>query len=226
MIAPELFTPEAGQYLGLYSVARQLEAARTDDGTARSRRQPVGARRHHRGRQHHRCRQGVARGAGGAQAGAGTRRQRRGDQEAHRESARGAGQFPAPARRAVAQQSAATGASARSQHQGAAPAGSQQHDRPHGAAVALRRQGCRQAIARAVAADAGKPADGAARPVRRRRDGAGAERARRHDPQAAAVARQDLQAGPGFAARPHARQAGRPKAWATCSRTSRACATG
>ena len=31
MIAPELFTPEAGQYLGLHSVARQLEAARTDD---------------------------------------------------------------------------------------------------------------------------------------------------------------------------------------------------
>lgn len=30
MIAPELFTPEAGQYLGLYSVARQLEDARTD----------------------------------------------------------------------------------------------------------------------------------------------------------------------------------------------------
>jgi uncharacterized protein (TIGR02302 family) len=31
MIAPELFSPEAGQYLGLHSVARQLEAARTDD---------------------------------------------------------------------------------------------------------------------------------------------------------------------------------------------------
>jgi uncharacterized protein (TIGR02302 family) len=31
MIAPELFTPEAGHYLGLYSVARQIEAARTDD---------------------------------------------------------------------------------------------------------------------------------------------------------------------------------------------------
>ena len=31
MIAPELFTPEAGQYLGLYSVAHQLEAAHTDD---------------------------------------------------------------------------------------------------------------------------------------------------------------------------------------------------
>src|SRR3989442_13882049 len=30
MIAPELFTPEAGHYLGLYSVSRQLEAARTD----------------------------------------------------------------------------------------------------------------------------------------------------------------------------------------------------
>jgi uncharacterized protein (TIGR02302 family) len=30
-IAPELFTPEPGQYLGLYSVTRQLEAARTDD---------------------------------------------------------------------------------------------------------------------------------------------------------------------------------------------------
>ena len=30
-IAPELFMPESGQYLGLYSVTRQLEAARTDD---------------------------------------------------------------------------------------------------------------------------------------------------------------------------------------------------
>jgi uncharacterized protein (TIGR02302 family) len=31
MIAPELFTPDAGQYLGLHDVAHQLEAARTDD---------------------------------------------------------------------------------------------------------------------------------------------------------------------------------------------------
>ena len=31
MIEPDLFTPEAGQYLGLYDVARQLEAAHTDD---------------------------------------------------------------------------------------------------------------------------------------------------------------------------------------------------
>jgi uncharacterized protein (TIGR02302 family) len=30
MIAPELFTPETGHYLGIHSVARQLEAARTD----------------------------------------------------------------------------------------------------------------------------------------------------------------------------------------------------
>jgi len=30
-IAPELFMPETGQYLGLYSVTHQLEAARTDD---------------------------------------------------------------------------------------------------------------------------------------------------------------------------------------------------
>jgi len=31
LIAPEMFTPEAGQYLGLYNVARELEAAHTDD---------------------------------------------------------------------------------------------------------------------------------------------------------------------------------------------------
>ena len=100
-----------------HSVARQLEAARTDDALREVVAQPVGARGHDRGRQHHRCRQGAARRAGGAEAGAGARRQRRGDQEAHRQSARGAGQFPAPARRADAEQSAATGAAARSQYQ-------------------------------------------------------------------------------------------------------------
>src|SRR6202000_2424799 len=31
MVAAELFQPDAGQYLGLYSVQRQLDAARTDD---------------------------------------------------------------------------------------------------------------------------------------------------------------------------------------------------
>ena len=45
MIAPELFTPEAGHYLGLYSVSRRLEAARTTSA-ARGRRQPAGAGHH------------------------------------------------------------------------------------------------------------------------------------------------------------------------------------
>ena len=31
MIAPELFTPETGHYLGLFSISRQIEAARKDD---------------------------------------------------------------------------------------------------------------------------------------------------------------------------------------------------
>jgi len=31
LIAPEVFTPDAGQYLGLYTIADQLERARTDD---------------------------------------------------------------------------------------------------------------------------------------------------------------------------------------------------
>ena len=91
MIAPELFTPE------IRSLSRSLQRQAAARGgahrrrAARGRRQPVGARRDHRGRQHQRCRQGAARGAGGAQAGAGTRRHRRGDQEAHRQSARRAG---------------------------------------------------------------------------------------------------------------------------------------
>ncbi len=51
-----------------------------------------------------------------------------------------------------------------------------------------------------LSADAREPADGAARPGRRRH-GAGAERARRRDPQAAAIARPHLQGRPGFAPR-------------------------
>ena len=168
MIAPELFMPQTGQYLGLYSVARQLEAAHTDDALREVVASLWALAVTIEDGNITDVDKALARGAGRAEAGAGTRRQRRGDQEAHRGSARGAGQFPAPACRTVAQQSAGTGAAARSQCQGHAPAGSQQHDRAHGAAVALRRQGCRQATARATAADAGKPADGAARPVRRR----------------------------------------------------------
>ena len=57
----------------------------------------------------------------------------------------------------------------------------------------------RQAAARPAAADAREPADGAAGPVRRRRHGAVAERTRRRDPQAAAVARPHLQGRSGFA---------------------------
>ena len=62
-----------------------------------------------------------------------------------------------------------------------------------------------------AAADAGKPADGAARPGRRRH-GAGAERTRpliRKQQRCAARP----QAAPGFPARPPARQAGRPEHW-------------
>jgi hypothetical protein len=35
MIAPELFTPETGHYLGLFSISRQIEAARKDNATRR-----------------------------------------------------------------------------------------------------------------------------------------------------------------------------------------------
>ena len=166
MIAPELFMPEAGQYLGLHSVVRQLEAARTDDALREVVASLWALAVTIEDGNITDVDKALARRARGAQAGAGTRRQRRRNQEAHREFARGAGQFHAPARRTATQQSASVGATARSQHQGDAPAGPQQHDRAHGAPVALRRQGRRQAIARAVAADAGKSATGAARPVR------------------------------------------------------------
>jgi len=83
--------------------------------------------------------------------------------------------------------------------------------------VALRRQGRRQAIARTAAADAGKSADGAARPVRRRRHGAGAQRARRHDPHAAALRDKTFKQGQDSRRDPPARQVG-PTAWTICSR--------
>ena len=74
------------------------------------------------------------------------------------------------------------------------------------------------------AVDARKSADGAAGRARRRgrrRHDVGARRTGRHDPQAAAVARQDLQAGPG----PRGATASAARAsssWAICARTSRA----
>ena len=91
MIAPELFTPETGHYLGLFSVSRQLEAARTDDALREVVASLWALAVTIEDGNISRCRQGAARGAGGAQAGAGTRRHRRGDQEAHRQSARRAG---------------------------------------------------------------------------------------------------------------------------------------
>ena len=118
MVAPEVFMPETGQYLGLHNVGRQMDAARTDDAKREVVASLWALAVSIEDGNHQRCGQGAARRPGSAQAGAGTRRQRRGDQEAHRESARGARQFHAPARRTAARQSAATGASARSQHHG------------------------------------------------------------------------------------------------------------
>ena len=83
---------------------------------ARRRRAHVGHGGAPRGRQRLRCRAGAARGAGSAAPGAGARRERRGDQEAHRPAARGARQVPAGAGRADAQESAAARAAARSQY--------------------------------------------------------------------------------------------------------------
>ena len=209
MIAPDLFTPEAGQYLGLYSVARQLEAARTDDAL----REVVASLwalavtiedgnitdvdKALRAAQEA-LKQALERGASDEEIKKLTENLRAALDNFMRQLAEQLRNNPQQLARPLDPNTT-----------DAEPAGPQEHDRPHGAPVALRRQGGRQAAARAAAADAGEPADGAARPVRRRRHGAGAQRARRHDPQAAAVARQDLQAGPGFAARSPARQAGR-----------------
>src|SRR5262249_30105017 len=103
-------------------------------------------------------------------------------------------------------QESADGAAARPEFASAPQPGPAEHDRSDGAARAQRRQGRGQAAARPIAADAGKPADGAPRPDgpgrRRRRHDVDARRARRHDPQAAAIARQDVPRGPGSAPQP------------------------
>ena len=162
-IAPERFTPETNIYLGLRSIYWHLARAKDDDGL-----RDVVARLwsmavDDRGRQRLRGRAGVARRAGCAAPGAGARRHRRGDQEADGSASRRARQVPAGARRGDAQEPA-DGAAARSQLDAQpALAGSAQHARPHGAAGALRPEGRRAAVARAAPADAGEPADGAAR---------------------------------------------------------------
>ena len=189
MIAPELFVPEAGQYLGLYSVTRQLEAARTDgamrevvaslwalavlieDGDITDVDKALRAAQEA-------LKQALERGASDEEIKRLTDNLRAALDNFMRQLAEQLRNNPQQLARPLDP----------SQHQDAAPAGSQQYDRAHGAVVALRRQGGRQTVARATAADAGKSANGAAWPVRRRRHGAGAERAWRYDPQAAAVA--------------------------------------
>ena len=219
-IAPERFTPETNIYLGLRSIYWQLARAKNDDAlrdvvarlwamavlledgnvseTEKALRAAQDA-----------LRQALERGAT--------------DEEIKKlmdRASRRARQVHAGAGRGDAQESA-DGAAARSAtHAQAALAGSAEHARPHGAAGALRRQGCRQAAARRAAADAGEPADGAAgrrAGRRRRRHDVGARRARRHDPQAAAVARPHLPPGPGSA--PPARSA-RPAGPAAASRAT------
>ena len=130
MIAPELFTPEAGHYLGLYSVARQLEAARTDDAL----REVVASLwalavtiedgnitdvdKALRAAQEA-LKQALERGAS--------------DEEIKKltENLRAAlDNFLRQLAEQLKQQPAATGAAARSQHQDAEPAGSQEHARP------------------------------------------------------------------------------------------------
>ena len=88
MIAPEMFTPEAGQYLGLYSVARQLEAARTDDELREVVASLWALAVTIEDGNITDVDKALARGAGRAEAGAGARRQRRRDQEADAGSAR------------------------------------------------------------------------------------------------------------------------------------------
>ena len=209
MIAPELFTPQTGQYLGLYNVARQLETAHTDDalrevvvslwalavtiedGNITDVDKALRAAQDA-------LKQALERGASDEEIKKLTEDLRAALDNFMRQLTE---QF-ATIRRQLARQLDPNA-------QNPAPTGSQQHDRAHGAAIALRRQGCRQATAGATPGNAGKPADGAAWSVRQRGHGAGAQRTQRRHPQAAAIARQDLQARSGFTARPDARQARR-----------------
>jgi hypothetical protein len=210
MIAPELFTPEAGHYLGLFSVSRQLEAARTDvalrevvaslwalavtieDGNISDVDKALRAAQEA-------LKQALERGATDEEIKKLTDNLRAALDNFLRQLAEQFRNNPQqlarpldPNTKMLSQQDLKS-----------------MLDRLERMSR-FRRQGSRQAAIGTAAADAGKPADGAARPGRRRH-GAGAERARRHDPQAAAIARQDLQAGPGFQARPLARQTGRPE---------------
>ena len=200
MIEPELFTPELGHYLGLRTIYEQITRARSDDDLKESvdnlwalavtieDGNISDVERALRAAQEA-LRQALERGAS--------------DEEIKKltEQLRAAlDNFMRQLAEQLKKQSAAACPSARSEYARDAAGRSAQHDRPHGAAVAFRRQGRRQAVARPVAADAREPADGAAGSGRRRRDGAVAERTWRRDPQAAAIARSYLQGRSGFAA--------------------------
>jgi len=143
MIAPELFTPEAG-ITSPFSVAHQLEAARTDGPCAmslpasgrsrspsRTATSPTSTRRW--------------RAAPDALKQAWARRQRRGRSRSSRQSARGARQFFLRQLAEQLRNTPAVGAPARSQYPHAEPAGSEEHARPHGAECRVRRQGGRAA---------------------------------------------------------------------------------
>ncbi len=163
MIAPEMFTPEAGHYLGLYSVARQLEAARTDDAL----REVVASLwalavtiedgkitdvdKALRAAQEA-LKQALERGASDEEIKKLTDNLRAALDNFLRQLAEQLKNNPQQLARPLDPNT-----------QDAEPAGSQEHARPAGAAVALRRQGRRQATAGTAAADAGEPADGAAR---------------------------------------------------------------
>ncbi len=222
MIAPEMFTPETGYYLGLHSVARQLEAARTDDqlrevvaslwalavtiedGNISDVDKALRAAQDA-------LKQALERGASDEEIKKLTDNLRAALDNFLRQLAEQFRNNPQQLARPLDPNTKVL-----------EPAGPQEHARSHGADVALRRQGMpreqlleqlQQMLENLQMAQPGQGGDG---------HGAGAERARRHDPQAAAIARQDLQAGPGFRRDRHARQAGRPERWATCSRISRA----
>ena len=165
MIAPELFTPETGHYLGLFSVARQLEAARTDDAL----REVVASLwalavtiedgnitdvdKALRAAQEA-LKQALERGATDEEIKKLTDNLRAALDNFLRQLAEQFRNNPQqlarpldPNTKMLSQQDLKS-----------------MLDR-HGADVALRRQGCRQAAPGTAAADAGKPADGAARPV-------------------------------------------------------------
>ena len=201
------FTPEIAVYLGLRSIYFDLAHAKSDDQLREVVARHVGHGNAARGRQCQPGRTGAAPGAGRAAPGARTRRHRRRTEKTDGSVARRDGQIPAGAGGRDAEKSAAARAPARPQYPHAQPARSQEHARPAGEPGALRQQGGRAPAAGRIAVDAREPADGAARRARRRgrrRHDVGARRTGRHDPQAAAIARQDLQAGPGHAARPPA----------------------